>query len=85
MLRRLFPHPYLTLLLIVIWMLLVNHLRLGSLGLLMADLRKQGILTKLRTLKSGARVGGIPFSRKGSDADLIPRRAANSTTTPARH
>jgi len=29
--RRLFPHPYLTLLLIVIWMLLVNGTRLGSL------------------------------------------------------
>jgi len=33
MLRRLFPHPYLTLLLIITWMLLVNHLKLGSLVL----------------------------------------------------
>lgn len=31
MLRRLFPHPYLTLLLIVTWMLLVNGTKLGSL------------------------------------------------------
>jgi multicomponent K+:H+ antiporter subunit E len=31
MLRKLFPHPYLTLLLIVTWMLLVNHLTRGSL------------------------------------------------------
>lgn len=28
---KLFPHPYLTLLLIVTWMLLVNHLTVGSL------------------------------------------------------
>jgi LEA14-like dessication related protein len=33
---------------------------------------------------AGAWGGGIPFSRKGSDADLIPRRAANSTATPGR-
>lgn len=31
MLRKLFPHPYLTLLLIVTWMLLVNHFTRGSL------------------------------------------------------
>jgi multicomponent K+:H+ antiporter subunit E len=31
MLRRLFPHPWLTLGLILLWMLLVNDLRLGSL------------------------------------------------------
>ena len=30
-----------------------SYLRLGSLSLLMADLRKQGIVTKVRTLKSG--------------------------------
>lgn len=30
MLRRLFPHPLLSLLLFVIWMLLVNQLKLGS-------------------------------------------------------
>jgi multicomponent K+:H+ antiporter subunit E len=31
MLRKLFPHPYLTLLLIITWMLLVNQFKLGSL------------------------------------------------------
>jgi multicomponent K+:H+ antiporter subunit E len=31
MLKRLFPHPYLTLTLIVLWFLLVNHLKIGSL------------------------------------------------------
>jgi multicomponent K+:H+ antiporter subunit E len=30
MLRKIFPHPYLTILLIIIWMLLVNQLKLGS-------------------------------------------------------
>jgi multicomponent K+:H+ antiporter subunit E len=33
MLRKLFPHPYLTLLLIITWMLLVNQIKLGSLVL----------------------------------------------------
>src|SRR5205807_9132469 len=40
-----------------------SYLRLGSLNLLMVDLRKQGIVTKVRTLKTGATVGGIPFTR----------------------
>src|ERR1700730_9061740 len=40
-----------------------SYVRLGSLSLLMADLREQGIVTKVRTLKSGAIVGGIPFTR----------------------
>jgi multicomponent K+:H+ antiporter subunit E len=31
MLRKLFPHPYLTLMLIVVWMLLVNRIAVGSL------------------------------------------------------
>src|SRR3979490_536452 len=31
----------------------------------MADLRQQGIITKLRTLKSGKIVGGVPFARGG--------------------
>lgn len=31
MIRRLFPHPYLSALLVLIWMLLVNRLTLGSL------------------------------------------------------
>jgi multicomponent K+:H+ antiporter subunit E len=33
MLRKLFPHPYLTLLLIITWMLLVNQIKMGSLVL----------------------------------------------------
>jgi multicomponent K+:H+ antiporter subunit E len=33
MLRKLFPHPYLTLLMVITWMLLVNHLKVGSLVL----------------------------------------------------
>jgi site-specific DNA recombinase len=39
------------------------YLKLGSLNLLMADLRKRGIVTKVRTLKTGETVGGIPFTR----------------------
>jgi site-specific DNA recombinase len=50
-----------------------SYLRLGSLGLLMAELRKQGIVTKVRTLKSGATVGGIPFTR-GPLAHLLRNR-----------
>jgi site-specific DNA recombinase len=50
-----------------------SYLRLGSIGLLMADLRKQGIVTKVRTLKSGATVGGIPFTR-GPLAHLLRNR-----------
>jgi len=50
-----------------------SYLRLGSLSLLLADLRKHGIVTKVRTLKSGDRVGGIPFTR-GSLAQLLRNR-----------
>jgi DNA invertase Pin-like site-specific DNA recombinase len=50
-----------------------SYLRLGSLSLLMADLRKQGVVTKVRTLKSGATVGGIPFTR-GPLAHLLRNR-----------
>jgi site-specific DNA recombinase len=50
-----------------------SYLWLGSLGLLMADLRKQGIVTKVRTLKSGTKVGGIPFTR-GPLAHLLRNR-----------
>ena len=39
------------------------YLKLGSLNLLMAELRKQGIVSKARTLKSGKTAGGIPFTR----------------------
>src|SRR5262245_7331760 len=40
-----------------------SYLKLGSLNLLMADLRRQDIVTKVRTLKTGQTVGGIPFTR----------------------
>src|SRR6266568_4025559 len=50
-----------------------SYLRLGSLSLLMTDMRKQGIVTKVRTLKSGATVGGIPFTR-GPLAHLLRNR-----------
>src|SRR6266513_1183978 len=40
-----------------------RYLELGSLNRLMADLRERGILTKVRSLKTGRTVGGIPFSR----------------------
>jgi len=42
-----------------------RYLELGSLSPLMGDLRRQGILTKLRTLKTGKTIGGVPFGRGG--------------------
>jgi site-specific DNA recombinase len=50
-----------------------SYLKLGSLNLLMADLRKRGIVTKVRTLKTGESVGGIPFTR-GPLAHLLRNR-----------
>jgi len=50
-----------------------SYLKLGSLNLLMADLRKRGFVTKVRTLKSGEKVGGIPFTR-GPLAHLLRNR-----------
>jgi DNA invertase Pin-like site-specific DNA recombinase len=49
------------------------YLRLGSLNLLMAELRKRGIVSRTRTLKSGKIVGGIPFTR-GPLAHLLRNR-----------
>ncbi len=40
-----------------------SYLKLGSLNRLMADLRKRGIVTKVRSLKTGQSIGGIPFTR----------------------
>src|SRR5437868_7985580 len=40
-----------------------RYLDLGSINLLMADLRERGIITKTRTLRTGGTVGGIPFGR----------------------
>jgi site-specific DNA recombinase len=39
----------------------------------MADLRKRGIVTKVRTLRTGQTVGGIPFTR-GSLGYLLRNR-----------
>ena len=50
-----------------------RYLALGSINLLLADLREGGIVTKSRTLKTGAVVGGIPFSR-GPIAHLLRNR-----------
>jgi hypothetical protein len=40
-----------------------RYLELGSLNRLMVDLRERGIVTKVRSLKTGRTVGGIPFTR----------------------
>jgi DNA invertase Pin-like site-specific DNA recombinase len=50
-----------------------SYLKLGSLNRLMADLRKRGIVTKVRSLKSGQTIGGIPFTR-GPLAHLLRNR-----------
>src|SRR5664280_2349067 len=50
-----------------------SYLKLGSLNLLMTDLRKRGIVTKVRTLKTGKTVGGIAFTR-GPLAHLLRNR-----------
>src|SRR5881396_2256497 len=50
-----------------------RYLKLGNLNLLMADLRKGDIVTKVRTLKTGETVGGIPFTR-GPLAHLLRNR-----------
>ena len=50
-----------------------SYLKLGSLNLLMADLRKRGITSKVRLLRTGETVGGIPFTR-GPLAYLLRNR-----------
>ena len=50
-----------------------RYLDLGSLNLLLNDLRKTGINTKLRPLSNGKTIGGIPFAR-GSLAALLRNR-----------
>src|SRR5258705_4560433 len=50
-----------------------SYLELGSLNLLMADLRNRGIVTKVRSLKTGQTAGGIPFTR-GPLAYLLRNR-----------
>ena len=39
-----------------------SYVKLGSLNLLIADLRKRNIITKVRTLNTGETVGRIPFA-----------------------
>src|SRR5271166_5081885 len=39
------------------------YLELGSLNLLMKELRKRGLRTKVQRLRSGRTIGGIPFTR----------------------
>src|SRR6478609_8018599 len=50
-----------------------RYLDLGSLNLLLADLRRTGIKTKLRPLSNGRTIGGIPFTR-GSLAAFLRNR-----------
>jgi hypothetical protein len=50
-----------------------TYLKLGSLNLLMQDLRSKHIVTKIRVLKTGETVGGIPFTR-GPLAHLLRNR-----------
>ena len=50
-----------------------RYLELGSLNRLMVDLRQRGIVTKVRSLKAGRAIGGIPFTR-GPLAHLLRNR-----------
>ena len=50
-----------------------RYLQLGSLNLLLADLRSAGVITKVRPLASGKTIGGIPFTR-GPLAHLLRNR-----------
>jgi DNA invertase Pin-like site-specific DNA recombinase len=50
-----------------------SYLKAGSLNLLMIELRRRGVVTKVRTLKSGKTIGGIAFTR-GPLAHLLRNR-----------
>ena len=50
-----------------------SYLKLGSINRLMVELREQGIVSKVRTLRTGETVGGIPFTR-GPLAYLLRNR-----------
>jgi site-specific DNA recombinase len=54
-------------------MIFRRYLDLGSIGLLLADLRERGIVTRRRQLSDGRTVGGIPFTR-GPLAYLLRNR-----------
>jgi site-specific DNA recombinase len=47
-----------------------RYLEMGSLNLLLADLRRNGVKTKIRPLSTGRTIGGIPFTR-GSLAHFL--------------
>jgi site-specific DNA recombinase len=67
-----------------------RYLELGSIGLLLADLRERDIVTKVRQLSDGRTVGGIPFTR-GPLAYLLRNRfyigevVFRGQTCPAEH
>lgn len=50
-----------------------SYLEIGSIGLLLPELRRRRIVTKLRRLRDGRSVGGIPFTR-GPLAHLLRNR-----------
>jgi len=50
-----------------------RYLKLGSINLLVADLRKSGLVTKARPLRTGGTVGGISFGR-GMLAHILRNR-----------
>src|SRR6202521_5858669 len=50
-----------------------RYLELGNIGLLLADLRERGVVTKVRHLSGGRTIGGIPFTR-GPLAYLLRNR-----------
>jgi site-specific DNA recombinase len=50
-----------------------RYLEAGSLGLLIDDLRRRGLVTRIRTLAAGRIVGGVPFAR-GPLAYLLKNR-----------
>lgn len=50
-----------------------RYLELGSLNLLLTDLRKTGVKTKIRPLSNGRTIGGVPFTRGGLAAFLRNR------------
>jgi site-specific DNA recombinase len=54
-------------------MIFQRYRDLGSIGLLLADLRERGIVTKVRQLSGSRTIGGIPFTR-GSLAYLLRNR-----------
>ena len=50
-----------------------SYLKLGSLNLTLADLRRRDVVSKLRTSRSGQKIGGIAFAR-GALAHVLRNR-----------